>query len=188
MPPGETAGAESDGQDFIRGGLPLSGTIQIGGAKNAALPLMAASLLTDERLVLTNVPDLADIRHHGALLAQHGVDQFRDLPATAAAGRARSSAPHITSTPRPTTWCARCAPRCWCSGRCVARSGRGARVAAGRLRHRHPADRPAPQGPGAARRRDRRSTRATSSARAERAARRRPSCSRRSRSAPPKTC
>ena len=37
----------------IRGGRPLSGEIAIGGAKNAALPLMAAGLLTDERLVLS---------------------------------------------------------------------------------------------------------------------------------------
>ena len=44
-----------------RGGVPLSGTIPIGGAKNAALPLMAASLLTSETLTLENVPDLADI-------------------------------------------------------------------------------------------------------------------------------
>src|SRR3954451_14838952 len=58
---------------LIRGGLPLSGTIQIGGAKNAALPLMAASLLTADKLVLTNVPDLADIRMMANLLVQHGV-------------------------------------------------------------------------------------------------------------------
>src|SRR5918911_1672621 len=57
---------------LIRGGVPLSGTIQIGGAKNAALPLMAASLLTAEPLVLTNVPDLADIRTMANLLVQHG--------------------------------------------------------------------------------------------------------------------
>jgi UDP-N-acetylglucosamine 1-carboxyvinyltransferase len=56
----------------IRGGRPLSGTINIGGSKNAALPLMAAGLLTDERLVLANVPRLADIRTMGVLLAQHG--------------------------------------------------------------------------------------------------------------------
>jgi len=47
---------------LIRGGAPLSGTIPIGGAKNAALPLMAASLLTAEPLVLANLPDLADVR------------------------------------------------------------------------------------------------------------------------------
>jgi UDP-N-acetylglucosamine 1-carboxyvinyltransferase len=58
---------------LIRGGLPLSGTIPIAGAKNAALPLMAASLLTAEPLVLGNLPDLADIRTMANLLVQHGV-------------------------------------------------------------------------------------------------------------------
>jgi UDP-N-acetylglucosamine 1-carboxyvinyltransferase len=57
----------------IRGGRPLSGKIAIGGAKNAALPLMAASLLTDEKLVLTNLPRLADITTLSHLLVQHGV-------------------------------------------------------------------------------------------------------------------
>ncbi len=57
----------------IRGGRPLSGEIAIGGAKNAALPLMAAGLLTNDRLVLSNVPRLADIRTMTALLAQHGL-------------------------------------------------------------------------------------------------------------------
>ena len=57
----------------IRGGRPLEGSIRIGGAKNAALPLMAASLLTDETLVLTNLPFLADITTLVQLLMQHGV-------------------------------------------------------------------------------------------------------------------
>ncbi len=57
----------------IRGGRPLSGEIVIGGAKNAALPLMAAGLLTSQRLVLTNVPRLDDITTMTALLAQHGI-------------------------------------------------------------------------------------------------------------------
>jgi UDP-N-acetylglucosamine 1-carboxyvinyltransferase len=57
----------------IRGGRPLSGEITIGGAKNAALPLMTAGMLTDERLVLSNVPRLADIQTMSALLSQHGV-------------------------------------------------------------------------------------------------------------------
>jgi len=56
----------------IRGGKPLNGTIRIGGAKNAALPLMAACLLTDEPLVLSNVPHLADITTMANLLGQHG--------------------------------------------------------------------------------------------------------------------
>ena len=45
----------------IRGGRPLEGSIRISGAKNAALPLMTASLLTDEKLTLTNLPFLADM-------------------------------------------------------------------------------------------------------------------------------
>ena len=57
----------------IRGGRPLDGEIAIGGAKNAALPLMAAGLLTAERLVLSNVPQLADIETMTALLSQHGI-------------------------------------------------------------------------------------------------------------------
>jgi UDP-N-acetylglucosamine 1-carboxyvinyltransferase len=58
---------------LIRGGVPLAGVIPIAGAKNAALPLMAASLLTSEGLVLGNLPDLADIASMTSLLAQHGV-------------------------------------------------------------------------------------------------------------------
>ena len=46
----------------IRGARPLKGAIQISGAKNAALPLMTAALLTDEALTLTNVPQLTDVR------------------------------------------------------------------------------------------------------------------------------
>jgi UDP-N-acetylglucosamine 1-carboxyvinyltransferase len=57
----------------IRGGRPLSGEIQVGGAKNAALPLMVAGMLTDDRLTLTNVPRLADVQTMTLLLQQHGV-------------------------------------------------------------------------------------------------------------------
>jgi len=57
----------------IRGGRPLHGDIPIGGAKNAALPLMTAGMLTDDRLVLGNVPQLADIATMSALIEQHGV-------------------------------------------------------------------------------------------------------------------
>ncbi|KYO51628.1 UDP-N-acetylglucosamine 1-carboxyvinyltransferase [Tistrella mobilis] len=66
----------------IRGGRPLEGVIPIGGAKNAALPLLAAALLTEDRLVLSNLPSLADITTMVKLLAQHGVvcaiDEARD--------------------------------------------------------------------------------------------------------------
>jgi UDP-N-acetylglucosamine 1-carboxyvinyltransferase len=58
----------------IVGGPPLHGTIPISGAKNAALPLMIASLLTDETLVLENVPRLADVGQLQRILGNHGVD------------------------------------------------------------------------------------------------------------------
>jgi UDP-N-acetylglucosamine 1-carboxyvinyltransferase len=57
----------------IRGGARLSGAIPISGAKNAALKLMAAALLTPEPLVLANVPRLADVRAMADLLASFGV-------------------------------------------------------------------------------------------------------------------
>ncbi len=62
--------------DRIRvvGGRPLNGTIRISGAKNAALPLMIASLLTDETLTLENVPRLADVSLLARILGNHGVD------------------------------------------------------------------------------------------------------------------
>jgi UDP-N-acetylglucosamine 1-carboxyvinyltransferase len=56
----------------IHGGIPLTGSIQICGAKNAALPIMVASLLTKDTLILANVPNLADIITMANLLTQHG--------------------------------------------------------------------------------------------------------------------
>ena len=58
----------------ITGGAPLNGMIEIGGAKNAALPLIAASILSEEKLVLSNVPHLADITTMANLLVHLGVD------------------------------------------------------------------------------------------------------------------
>jgi UDP-N-acetylglucosamine 1-carboxyvinyltransferase len=58
----------------IRGGSRLKGDIPVGGAKNAALPLMAAALLTDETLTLGNLPHVADITTMANLLAQLGVE------------------------------------------------------------------------------------------------------------------
>jgi UDP-N-acetylglucosamine 1-carboxyvinyltransferase len=58
----------------IVGGERLKGTIPISGAKNAALPLMIASLLTRETLTLKNVPRLADVTLLGRILGNHGVD------------------------------------------------------------------------------------------------------------------
>jgi UDP-N-acetylglucosamine 1-carboxyvinyltransferase len=58
----------------IVGGRRLTGTIPISGAKNATLPLMIASLLTDETLILDNVPRLADVALLQRILGNHGVD------------------------------------------------------------------------------------------------------------------
>jgi UDP-N-acetylglucosamine 1-carboxyvinyltransferase len=60
-------------QLVIRGGKSLSGEVRVSGAKNAALPLMAAALLTDEPLELDNVPRLVDVRTIAKLLRHMGV-------------------------------------------------------------------------------------------------------------------
>jgi len=81
----------------IRGGLPLSGEIKVGGAKNAALPLMVAGLLSEERLVLSNVPRLADIQTMRTLLAQHGMA----VESLADEGRTLSIGSSISCTEAP---------------------------------------------------------------------------------------
>ena len=58
----------------ITGGQPLNGVIPISGAKNAALPLMIASLLTEDILTLANVPRLADVSLLARILGNHGLD------------------------------------------------------------------------------------------------------------------
>lgn len=65
----------------ITGGKCLEGKIYISGAKNAALPLICASLLTDETVTLTNMPMLSDIKAMNALLEQLGtkIDEFDDF-------------------------------------------------------------------------------------------------------------
>ena len=57
----------------ITGGVELQGEVRVSGAKNAALPILCAALLTSEPLVLTNVPKLNDVRTMRSLLAQMGV-------------------------------------------------------------------------------------------------------------------
>src|ERR1700682_1580340 len=85
----------------IRGGVPLEGIIPIGGAKNAALRLMAASLLTAETLTLKNVPGLADIATMANLLVQHGVAVARGGEGPESAHHLELSAEHITSSTAP---------------------------------------------------------------------------------------
>jgi UDP-N-acetylglucosamine 1-carboxyvinyltransferase len=121
---------------LIRGGVPLSGTITIGGAKNAALPLMAASLLTTDPLVLGNVPDLVDITTMGDLLVQHGVaigiGAAKGDGAEGAGDSARQgsrvlelSARHITSTTAPYDLVRKMRASFLVLGPLVARCGRG---------------------------------------------------------------
>ncbi|HEU0059285.1 MAG TPA: UDP-N-acetylglucosamine 1-carboxyvinyltransferase [Hyphomicrobiaceae bacterium] len=75
----------------IIGGSRLTGTIPISGAKNAALPLMIASLLTGERLTLKNVPNLADVNLLARILRNHGVDLTID-------GKRADPSPHLGET------------------------------------------------------------------------------------------
>ncbi len=87
---------------LIRGGKPLKGNIQIGGAKNAALPLMAAALLTGETLRLSNLPHLADISTMAKLLRKLGVDISMDGDAGGQEGRVFAlTAGDLTHTTAP---------------------------------------------------------------------------------------
>mgnify|MGYP002525674117 CR=1 FL=1 len=87
----------------IRGGNPLKGVIPIGGAKNAALPLMVAALLSEEPLSLSNLPHVVDIATLANLLRQHGVALTMDGQAeNGHIGRTLSlCAKTITSTTAP---------------------------------------------------------------------------------------
>lgn len=95
------------GMDRIRivGGTKLNGTIPIAGAKNAALPLMIASLLTPETLVLENVPRLSDVRMLKRILGNHGVDVTvagkRPGMSTEDGEDVRLTAAHIVDTVAP---------------------------------------------------------------------------------------
>ena len=62
----------------IQGGVPLSGEVRISGAKNAALPLMCAALLTPDELTLSNVPHLRDVSTMVRLLSRMGVEASLD--------------------------------------------------------------------------------------------------------------
>ena len=88
----------------IRGGQPLQGRIAISGAKNAALPILAASLLTSEELRLQNVPHLNDITTMiellGALGAEVAVDESGSLCMTATALSSRRAPYELVKTMR----------------------------------------------------------------------------------------
>jgi UDP-N-acetylglucosamine 1-carboxyvinyltransferase len=65
---------------MVTGGRRLQGRIKISGAKNAVLPQMAASLLTREKVTLTNVPDITDVRDMKSTLEAYGVAVKWDKP------------------------------------------------------------------------------------------------------------
>src|ERR1051325_831017 len=73
----------------IKGGVPLHGEVTIGGAKNAVLPIMAATLLTAEPCVIRRVPDLSDVKFMGKILQSLGatVEWDGDNTVTIHAGR-----------------------------------------------------------------------------------------------------
>ena len=82
----------------ILGGVPLTGEIVIGGAKNAALPLMACTLLTDKPLTLINMPELVDISTMSNLLRQHGARIDQSALAPGAGGEAGATGRSMTMT------------------------------------------------------------------------------------------
>ena len=114
----------------IVGGAPLSGTIPISDAKNAALPLMIASLLTDETLTLENVPRLADVSQLKRILSNHGVDQLVEGKRAGQNGMAgetlRLSAGEIVDTVAPYELVSKMRASFWVIGPLIARTVPGA--------------------------------------------------------------
>ena len=112
----------------IVGGNALNGGIPISGAKNAALPLMIASLLTDDTLTLENVPHLADVEQLIRILGNHGVD----YSVQAAAARSENegyprtinfSARNIVDTTAPYELVSKMRASFWVIGPLLARMG-----------------------------------------------------------------
>src|SRR5438105_13124454 len=93
----------------IRGGNPLLGTIRVSGAKNAALPAMAAAILTEEPVILENIPQLRDIETTRKLLAEMGAEnqlgygRAHHRPTIRWRELASAAASYELSNTRPTT-------------------------------------------------------------------------------------
>jgi UDP-N-acetylglucosamine 1-carboxyvinyltransferase len=111
----------------IVGGNELNGSIPISGAKNAALPLMIASLLTDETLTLDNVPHLADVEQLTRILGNHGVDYSvngrREAQGSAYARTVNFTARNIVDTTAPYELVSKMRASFWVIGPLVARMG-----------------------------------------------------------------
>ena len=109
----------------IIGGKPLNGSIPISGAKNAALPLLIASLLTEDRLTLKNVPNLADVNLLVRILRNHGVDLAvdgkRPGPASYLGETFHLTAREIVDTTAPYEMVSRMRASFWVLGPLIAR-------------------------------------------------------------------
>jgi UDP-N-acetylglucosamine 1-carboxyvinyltransferase len=96
---------------IIEGGVPLTGVVHVSGSKNAALPILMGSILLDEPVTYTNVPDLRDIRTTFKLLELLGCpNAFENGQVTVTPAR--------SARKPPMNWSKPCAPRCSCSARC----------------------------------------------------------------------
>lgn len=111
----------------IIGGNRLNGVIPISGAKNAALPLMIASLLTDGTLTLENLPHLADVEQLQRILGNHGVDIAvagrRERPGEAYARTVHFTARNIVDTTAPYELVSKMRASFWVIGPLLARMG-----------------------------------------------------------------
>ena len=111
----------------VKGGNQLNGRIPISGAKNAALPLMIASLLTDDTLTLENVPDLADVQQLIRILGNHGVDHSvngrREKQQEGYSRTINFSARHIVDTTAPYELVSKMRASFWVIGPLLARMG-----------------------------------------------------------------
>jgi len=111
----------------IRGGVALNGVIPISGAKNAALPLMIASLMTDQTLTLENLPRLADVAQLAHILGNHGVDYSVDgkrIGEEAGSGQtAHLRARTIVDTTAPYEMVAKMRASFWVIAPLIARTG-----------------------------------------------------------------
>ena len=112
---------------LVNGNGPLNGTIPISGAKNAALPLMIASMLSEESLILENVPRLADVESLIRILENHGIDyrvEGKRLGNSEMSGRTiHFSAAEIIDTTAPYELVSKMRASFWVIGPLLARMG-----------------------------------------------------------------
>ena len=123
---------------LIKGGVPLHGEVTISGSKNAALPIMAATLLTDEPCVIRRVPNLSDTRFMVQILESLGAQvKFERGTLTVRAQKIRGYADYDLVRKMRGSICI--------MGPLLGRLQQGARVAARRLHHRRAAHQSAPE-------------------------------------------